>query len=81
MAHVARLDENNKVIDVICVHNDYDDIAEDFAKELYGGVWIKTSYNGNIRGSFAGIGDTYDPVLDIFVKPVYEVKPNEFLNG
>jgi hypothetical protein len=30
----------------------------------------RTSYNGNIRGKYAGVGDTYDPVADEFVAPV-----------
>jgi hypothetical protein len=32
----------------------------------------RTSYNGNIRGTYAGIGYTYDPVADEFVAPVVE---------
>jgi hypothetical protein len=32
----------------------------------------RTSYNGTIRGKYAGIGDTYDPVADEFVAPVVE---------
>jgi len=32
----------------------------------------RTSYNGNIRGRYAGIGCTYDPVADEFVAPVVE---------
>jgi hypothetical protein len=32
----------------------------------------RTSYNGNIRGKYAGVGDTYDPVADEFVAPVVE---------
>jgi len=32
----------------------------------------RTSYNGNIRGVYAGIGYTYDPVADEFVAPVVE---------
>jgi len=32
----------------------------------------RTSYNGNIRGRYAGIGYTYDPVADEFVAPVVE---------
>jgi hypothetical protein len=34
-----------------------------------GGRWIQTSYNANIRGKFAGIGDTYDEANDVFVSP------------
>jgi len=33
------------------------------------GEWKQTSYNGNFRGRYAGIGYTYDPVLDEFVAP------------
>jgi len=33
------------------------------------GEWKQTSYNGNFRGRYAGIGYTYDPVLDEFVPP------------
>jgi hypothetical protein len=34
-----------------------------------GGTWIKTSYNGNIRKNYAGIGMTYDPTRDAFIMP------------
>ena len=33
-------------------------------------IWKQTSYNSNFRGTYAGIGYTYDPINDIFVKPV-----------
>ena len=33
------------------------------------GVWKQTSYNANFRGKYAGIGDTYDAVNDVFVSP------------
>jgi len=29
----------------------------------------RTSYNGNIRKQYAGIGFTYDPVADVFIAP------------
>lgn len=80
MAHVARLDENNFVVDVIVIHNDYDKVAEDFAASLYGGTWVQTSYNANIRGKFAGIGDFYDKSLDVFIAPITNDKPNELLD-
>jgi hypothetical protein len=35
------------------------------------GVWLQTSYNDNFRGTYAGIGYTYDETLDIFVGPTY----------
>ena len=35
-----------------------------------GGTWIKTSYNGSIRGKFAGPGDLYDEASDTFITPI-----------
>jgi hypothetical protein len=32
-------------------------------------VWKQTSYSGSFRGCFAGLGFSYDPVLDVFVPP------------
>ena len=29
----------------------------------------RTSYNGNIRANYAGIGYTYDPDFDVFIAP------------
>lgn len=38
----------------------------------------RTSYNGNIRGKYAGIGDVYDPINDIFISlQVEEITPTE----
>lgn len=71
MAHWAELDDNNKVIRVTV--GDNNDPAGDegyqWLIDNLGGRWIKTSYNANIRGKFAGIGDTYDEVNDVFVAP------------
>ena len=33
------------------------------------GVWLQTSYHGTFRGTYAGIGYTYDPDADEFVAP------------
>lgn len=76
MAHFAEIDENNNVINVIVV-NDEDTANEDgneveaigvaFCHDLFGGTWIQTSYNDNIRSNFAGIGSTYDPDNDVFL--------------
>jgi hypothetical protein len=41
------------------------------------GVWKLTSYNGNFRGTYAGIGFSYDAELDEFVAPVVEEAPAE----
>lgn len=69
MAHAAKLDENNVVVEVIVISNDYEPNVEQFATELFGGRWLQTSYNANFRGNYAGIGDTYDERLDAFIRP------------
>ena len=81
MAHFAQLDESNIVTQVIVVHNNelLDNGVESeakgaaFCQSLLGGNWIQTSYNGNIRKNFAGIGYTYDQTRDAFIPP----KPEE----
>jgi len=78
MAHFARID-NNVVRQVIVIS---DDVAPDpapdneaqgqaFIANVLGlaGEWRQTSYNGNFRGTYAGLGYTYDPVADEFVAP------------
>lgn len=71
MAHWAEIDENNKVLRVLVGDNNDPNGDEGYQWLLdnLGGRWIKTSYNANIRGKFAGIGDTYDEANDIFVAP------------
>jgi hypothetical protein len=46
----------------------------EFCKSLFGANtnWRQTSYNGSFRGKYAGIGDTYDEVNNVFVSPVVE---------
>lgn len=71
MAHWAELDENNVVLRVLV--GDNNDPAGDegysWLIDNLGGNWIKTSYNGNIRKQYAGIGYSYDPVADVFIAP------------
>ena len=78
MAHFAQLDENNIVIQVIVVDNsdtadenglENESIGVAFCEKLLGGVWKQTSYNGNIRKNYAGIGYTYRADIDAFVAP------------
>lgn len=71
MAHFARIDENNKVVEVLVVDNSQEHRGQEFlAVDCgLGGTWIQTSYNANFRGRYAGIGDTYDAVNDVFVAP------------
>jgi len=71
MAHFAEIDNTNKVLRVLVIDNLQEHRGQEFlAEDLgLGGTWIQTSYSGNIRGKFAGIGDIYDPVDDVFVAP------------
>jgi hypothetical protein len=81
MAHFARLDENNIVTEVLVINNSILEIPEDEAKgikwlEDFDALrgfdharWVQTSYNGNFRGIYAGIGCTYDPDADVFIAP------------
>jgi hypothetical protein len=80
MAHFAKLDENNVVIDVNVVNNnellDENGIESeqkgiDFLTSWSGGYsnWKQTSYNGNMRKNYAGLGYTYQADIDAFVPP------------
>jgi hypothetical protein len=80
MAHFAELNENNEVLRVIVVDNndtsnsdgeEVEQIGISFLKGLFGNDtnWKQTSYNGNSRFRYAGIGNTYDETLDAFVPP------------
>jgi len=72
MSHWAELDGTNTVLRVLV--GDNNDPAGDegyqWLIDNLGGTWIKTSYNGNFRYNFAGIGYTYDPIDDAFIAPV-----------
>lgn len=72
MAHFAEIDSDNKVIRVLVVPDEQEKRGQTYlAKDLgMGGKWIQTSYNGKIRGKYAGIGDIYDSVADEFITPV-----------
>jgi hypothetical protein len=78
MAHFAELDSNNVVLRVVVVNNEdtmdangveSEDVGVAYCQSLFGGNWKQTSYNGNFRKHYAGIGYTYDPALDEFVPP------------
>jgi hypothetical protein len=72
MAHFAELDENNIVLRVLVTDNNdpNGDEGYQFLIDTFGGTWVKTSYNGNIRYNYAGIGYTYDPIDDAFISPM-----------
>jgi len=73
MAHYAFLDQNNIVTEVI-TGIDETELIEGLDTETWYGnfraqVCKRTSYNGNIRKNYAGIGFSYDPELDAFIAP------------
>ena len=78
MAHFAEINTDNIVTQVIVVDNN--DILDDQGNELesigtqlctnlFGGTWVQTSYNDNIRYNYASIGFTYDETRDAFIAP------------
>jgi len=79
MAHFAKIGLNNIVTDVLVVANretmdaqgnEHESIGVQFLKTLTGHeTWIQTSYNGNIRKNYAGVGYTYDSQRDAFIPP------------
>ena len=67
MAHFAHIDENNIVTEVLVVPDEQEHRGQEYLNELgLEGRWIQTSYNNNIRGSYAGIGDYYNESIDMF---------------
>lgn len=81
MAHFAQLNPSNLVTQVVVVNNtdiidpatglESEQVGIDLLHGLFGPgtVWVQTSYNGRMRGRYAGIGYLYDPVLDAFIAP------------
>jgi hypothetical protein len=78
MAHFAKLDDDNIVTQVIVVSdadckdqdgNEVEAIGVAFCNNLLGGRWVQTSYNGNIRKRYAGIGYSYNEQYDVFIAP------------
>jgi hypothetical protein len=64
MSHFAKL-ENNVVTQVIVAEQDFinsGSVGDSF-------LWVQTSYNGNFRKNYAGIGYTYDQGRDAFIPP------------
>jgi len=80
MANFAQLDENYIVTEVVVVNNETindlpfpesEPVGVAFLQSLFGSttIWKQTSYNANFRKNYAGIGYTYDQVLDAFIAP------------
>lgn len=73
MAHYAFIDENNIVTEVI-VGIDETEFIEGLDPETWYSNFKdqgckRTSYNGNYRFNFAGVGFRYDDVRDAFIAP------------
>jgi hypothetical protein len=77
MAHFAKLDSNNIVLEVNVVNNEDLDASNEeasgiaFLTEWSRGYskWKQTSYNASFRKNYAGIGFKYDSVRDAFIPP------------
>lgn len=74
MAHYAFLDDTNIVTEVIVGIHETELIEgldpETWYSNFRGQVCKRTSYNGNIRYNYAGVGFTYDPIDDAFIAPM-----------
>lgn len=81
MAHFARID-TGIVREVIVISDDdcgggefpeSEPVGQAFIASIgLDGEWRQTSYNGNFRGTYAGIGYTFDPQLNEFIPPTIE---------
>ena len=85
MAHYAFLDKNNIVTEVIVGKDETELIDGLTPEEWYGNFrgqsCLRTSYNGNIRFNYAGVGFSYDPIDDAFIVPMPQCGHEElFLN-
>jgi hypothetical protein len=77
MAYFAELNENNIVLRVISVSNEIttqnseeqEQLGINFCQNLFGGIWLQTSFNGRIRKNYAGPGFVYDANRDAFIPP------------
>jgi hypothetical protein len=65
MSHFAKIDNNNTVTQVIVAEQNF--INSGLVGDSF--LWVQTSYNGNFRKNYAGVGYTYDPARDAFIPP------------
>jgi len=84
VAHYAFLDSNNIVTEVITGIHETETIegldTETWYANFRGQVCKRTSYNGNIRKNYAGIGYTYDAARDAFIAPKANCHSEEVLD-
>ena len=77
MAHFAKINNNNVVEQVIVIDNndvnnldfpESEAVGQAFIKSIgLEGKWLQTSYNAKFRKHYAGIGYTYDSIMDAFI--------------
>ena len=65
MAHFAKLDNTGTVTQVIVAEQDF--INSGAVGDSF--LWVQTSYSGNFRKNYAGVGFTYDKTRDAFIPP------------
>lgn len=91
MAHFAQLNSNSIVQQVIVISNDdlldsngveQESIGIQVCRSIFGPNtnWVQTSYNGNFRKKYAGIGDKFVSEADVFYNPIAPF-PSWTLNG
>lgn len=77
MAHFAKLDENDMVLEVHVVNNDALDANNEeasgiaFLTEWSGGHtrWLQCSYNATFRKNYPALGYKYNVEKDAFIPP------------
>lgn len=79
MAHFAKLNNDNYVLQVVVVDNsillneegvEEEQLGIDFLNETLGqATWKKTSYNDTDRNQYAGVGYLYDATRNSFIAP------------
>ena len=78
MAHFAEINDQSIVQQVVVVANDVlldennveqEALGVSFCEQIFGGSWKQTSYNGNFRKNFAGVGYSYDATRNAFLPP------------
>jgi len=74
MAHYAYIDKETNIVITVTVGKDETELIDGLDSETYyaqGTPYTvkRTSYNGNYRKNYAGIGYTYDETRDAFIPP------------
>ena len=80
MAHYAFLSGN--IVTEVITGIDETELLDGLSPEEWYGNFrgqrcVRTSYNGNIRGKYAAIGDLYDEESDTFISPIYPKEQDE----